>query len=46
MRIRQIKKYGNTFAIKLSPSDLEDLDLKINEWVDISGINKVEKELE
>ena len=41
MRVRQIKKYGNTFVIKLSPTDLEDLDLKENDSVDIDEIVKV-----
>lgn len=44
MRVRQIKKYGNTFVIKLSPNDLEDLNLKINDSVDIDKIIKLEEE--
>ena len=44
MRVRQIKKYGNSFVIRLSPDDLKDLDLKENDSVDIDEIIKVEEE--
>ena len=42
MRIREIKKYGNTYVIKLSPDDLKDLNLKENDSVDIDKIIKIE----
>lgn len=42
-RLREIKKYGNSASIKLSPSDLIDLDLKVGDKVDISEITKGEK---
>lgn len=43
MRKREIKKYGNTFVIKLSPNDLEDLNLKEGDFVDIEEIIKVKE---
>ena len=41
MRTRQIKQYGNTYVIKLSPSDLNDLGLKLDDFVNIDDIVKV-----
>lgn len=46
MRIRKIKRYGNTFVIKLSPDDLKDLNLKVDDSVDIDEIIKVDKNKE
>ena len=40
-RTRQIKQYGNTFVIKLSPDDLKDLNLKVGDNVDIDDITKI-----
>ena len=34
MRLREIKKYGDTFVIKLEPTDLKDMDWKIGQKVD------------
>ena len=34
-RYRPIKKYGNTFVIALIPKDIEDLNLKIGDMIDI-----------
>lgn len=45
MRKRQIKKYGNTYLIKLSPDDMGDFDLNENDFVDIEDIIKI-KEVE
>jgi len=39
-RLRQIKKYGNTFVISLSRIDLEDMNLKEGDMVDISELKK------
>ena len=41
MRTRQIKQYGNTFVIKLSPDDLKDLNLEVGNYVDIDDITKI-----
>lgn len=35
MRKRTIKKYGNTWVIKLEPSDVKDFELKEGDVVDI-----------
>ena len=35
MRKRTIKKYGNTWIIKLEPSDVKDFKLKEGDVVDI-----------
>ncbi|KKN67392.1 hypothetical protein LCGC14_0462560 [marine sediment metagenome] len=35
MRKRTIKKYGNTWVIKLESSDVKDFDLKEGDVVDI-----------
>ena len=43
MKIREIKQYGNTIAIKLSPSDLVDLKLKVGDLVDIEDIVVINK---
>ena len=38
MRKRQIKKYGNTWIIKLDTSDVKDFEFKIGDEVDIEDI--------
>ena len=38
MRMRKIGKYGNTWVIKLTPSDAKDFDLKEDDEVDIEEI--------
>lgn len=38
MKKRQIKKYGNTHAVKLEPSDLKDYDLKEGDELDMELI--------
>ena len=38
MRKRQIKKYGNTWIIKLVPSDIKDFELKEGDEVDIEDV--------
>lgn len=37
-RIREIKKYGDSRAIKLEPSDLVDLGIKEGDTVDIEDL--------
>lgn len=40
-RFRQIKKWGNSFVIVLKKADIEDLNIKENDYFDISeGIIK------
>jgi antitoxin component of MazEF toxin-antitoxin module len=34
-RYRPIKKYGNAFVIALKPQDVQDLNLKLGDMVDI-----------
>jgi hypothetical protein len=43
---RTIKKYGNTFAIKLEPKDLEDFGWELGEAVDVSKVKKIKKKNE
>ena len=38
VRLREIKKYGNTNVITLKVSDMMDLNLKIGDMVDIEEI--------
>lgn len=38
VRLRIIKKYGDSHAIKLEPADLKDLNLKVGDEVDIEDI--------
>ena len=38
VKLRQIKKYGGTFVIKLSPTDIIDYGIKKNDKVDIEDI--------
>jgi len=40
--ITQIKKWGDSKVIILSPEFLKFYDLDVNDWVDISDIIKVE----
>lgn len=42
MRIREIKKYGDSRAIKLEVADLKDLELKEGDKVVIDNIYKME----
>lgn len=39
-RLRQIKKYGNSFVIALFQTDIKDFELKEGDEVDISLIKK------
>lgn len=41
MKKRQIKKYGNSFVIRLSPTDMDDLELSEEDFVDIGDICKI-----
>jgi len=36
-------KFGGSIFIKLNPGDLEDLGLKLNDWVNIDDIVKIKK---
>ena len=38
MRLRQIKQYGNTWVIKLEPTDMDDFGLVQGEKVDIENL--------
>ena len=40
MKKRQIKKYGNTHAVKLEPADLKDYDLKEGSELDMESTFK------
>jgi len=44
MRKRIIKKYGNTWIIKLEATDVKDYKLQIGDEVDLEDILKVKKE--
>ena len=44
MRIREIKKFGGSYGIKLLSADLKDFNLKEGDKVDISEILKYKKE--
>jgi antitoxin component of MazEF toxin-antitoxin module len=41
MRKRTIKKYGNTWVIKLETSDVRDFELKEGQEVDIDDLNLI-----
>jgi len=43
MRKRKVGKYGNTDVIKLKPHDLEDMNLKYEDEVDVDKVKKVKK---
>ena len=42
--ITQIKKFGNSLIIVLPSEFLKYMDFKEGDWIDISDINKVEKQ--
>lgn len=42
MRKRKIQKYGNSYAIKLEPSDIKDFGLREGDIVDIDDLNLLE----
>jgi len=46
MRKRKIKKYGNTWVIKLSPVDIDDFGLVEGDKVDIDDLNMIEQKKE
>jgi len=39
-RLRQIKKYGNSFVISLFQTDMKDMELKEGDEIDIQLIKK------
>ena len=43
MRLRQVVKWGNSFVIRLKPSDMKDLGLSEKDEVDIDDIVKYKK---
>ena len=43
MRQRIIKKYGDSWVIKLAPIDMKDFDLKDGDEVDIEKLFEVEE---
>ena len=38
VRLREVKKYGTTWIVKLEPIDIEDLGLKVGDKVDIEDV--------
>lgn len=40
MRKRKIRKYGNTWVIKLDPTDVRDFEFVEGDEVDIDNLNK------
>lgn len=38
MKIRKVRKYGNTWVIALTPTDAKDNDLEEFSYVDISDV--------
>lgn len=46
MRIRKIRKWGNSAVIPLISADMKDLDLKLGDEVDIDDIVKIKKTLQ
>jgi len=40
MRRREIKKYGDSFVIKLFPIDIQDFNLSVGDTVDIEDLVK------
>lgn len=43
MRLRKVKKWGDSFVIKLSRDDLRDLNINLGDEVDIDKLLKKEK---
>jgi len=43
MRKREIKKYGDSFVIKLFPIDLKDFNLSVGDTIDIEDMVIVKK---
>jgi len=43
MRLRIIKKYGNSYGIKLEPADMRDLELAEGDVVDIDGLKVLQR---
>jgi len=41
VRIREIKKYGNSKAIKLEPADMKDFNIVVGDRVDIEELQKI-----
>ena len=39
-RYRILRKYGNTWVIALNPKDIEDLNLKVGDMIDIEDAVK------
>ena len=47
MEKRQIKQYGNTFAIKLEVSDMKEYKLKVGQFLDLDlGKNELRRVLD
>jgi len=42
--IKKIKRYGSSFVLVLDKEFMEFRDLHVDEWVDLSEINKVKPE--
>jgi len=46
MRLREIKKYGDSFVIKLFPIDLQDFNLSVGDTVDIEDLVIIKQQKE
>lgn len=46
MRIRKIKKYGDSYIIRLSPTDIQDFKLEIGDAIDIDNVVFLKKKKE
>lgn len=42
-RLRQVKRYGNSYFIALSKIDMKDFELKVGDEVDITEVVKIDK---
>ena len=38
VRLREVKKYGTTWIVKLEPTDMDDLGLKVGDKIDIEDV--------
>ena len=43
MRKRQVKKYGGTWVIQLTPADVIDFELSEGDIIDIDSLNVLSK---
>ena len=43
VRLREIGRFGNSWAIKLAPADMKDLQLELGDLINIDDIIKIKK---